>query len=59
LAIPDTKANRWHRPVALNGFGLVEGAKCDFVQIQPDDYVSQFKTQWDDFNGITGVSIHT
>ena len=40
MAIPDTKANRWHRPVALNGFGLVEGAKCDFVQIQPDDYVS-------------------
>ena len=50
---------RWLKPVALNGFGLVEGAKCGFMQIQPDDYVSEFKAKWDDTNGITGVSIYT
>jgi len=37
----------------------VEGAKCVFMQINTDDYVSEFKAKWDDINGITGLSFVT
>ena len=37
----------------------MEGAKCAFIQINTDDYVSEFKAKWDDINGITGVTVTT
>lgn len=48
MAIPDSKSGRWLKPVALEGFGLVEGAKCGFMQVKTDDFVEELKAKWDD-----------
>jgi len=59
MGIPEPYVGKWSKPIALGSFGLQEGAKCTFMQLTPNDYVSGLEATFDNKLGVTAVSIRT
>lgn len=45
--------------MALDGFGPIEGASCNVLAFQTDEWISNLKVYWDFDHGVTQLDIHT
>jgi len=51
--------NDWSDPIALDGFGVIEGSRCGLLQLKTDEYISKFEVKYYEKYGVTEVSVYT
>ena len=57
MGIPNHK--KWIKPVALGAFGIQEGSRCSFTNIETDDFINKLESSFDYERGVTAISFET